>query len=304
MEYKGYWRQKKRLLRVTAWILLWLLFLPGCDYFKTPAAAQTDAAVTFSAQVVTPEPTMQPIIGEPGENGDVKIRQDILELISTRTYEAAPDTCILIYHTHAAEAYRQEGDYAYEESGEFRTLDNSKNVTAVGEALKKALVSYGFWVIHDTTNVEAPALESAYNRSLEVMEKYPQADIYIDLHRNAADTETKKDDVVIIDGKRCAKMFFVVGTGKGTYEGEYDVKPDWVENYRFALSVMEKIKGINPELVLPIRTKAGRYNQHVSDCCLLVEIGHNAVTLDDVLNSVPHLAKAFSEMVALIKEQN
>lgn len=40
--------------------------------------------------------------------------------------------------------------------------------------------------------------------------------MFIDLHRNAANVKEKKDDVVLLDGKRCAKMFFVVGTGIGT----------------------------------------------------------------------------------------
>ena len=297
MGYKGKGRCGAAVARLMGCVLLCALLLAGCA--KPP---QTEAATpTLHVEVAQPTPTVQPIISEPEDNGDVAIREDILEAIKPKTYEVSKDTTILIYHTHAAEAYRQEGGYAYEESEEFRTLDNTKNVVAAGEALKKALESYGYAVIHDTANVEAPELESAYSRSLEVMQKYPEADIYIDLHRNAADAELKKDDVVMIGGKRCARMFFVVGTGVGTYDGEYDVRPDWMENYRFALSVMDKIKTVNPDLVLPIRTKAGRYNQHISNRCLLLELGHNANTMDDILNSVPYVAKAISETAVLQK---
>lgn len=45
-----------------------------------------------------------------------------------------------------------------------------------------------------------------------------------------------------------------------------------------------------------IRVKTGRYNQHISDQCLLVEVGHNANTLEQALNAVEYLAEAIAQV--------
>ena len=120
------------------------------------------------------------------------------------------------------------------------------------------------------------------------------ATVYIDLHRNTADVRRRQDDVVMVDGKRCARMFFVVGTSIGTYEGEYDTAHDWQRNYALAKAVTERLKAIDPYLATDIRLKVGRYNQHVSPYCMLIELGHNANTFEDAANSIPYLADALA----------
>ena len=226
---------------------------------------------------------------------DLALTDNLKKEIKQKEYSFKDAPRVLIYHTHATEAYRMDGDYVYEPTEEFRTDDNTKNVVYAGEVLKEELEKQGFYVIHDTTNVEPPEFMSAYSRSLEVMKSYEDIDIYIDLHRNAADAEKAKNDVVMIDSRRCARMFFVVGTAIGTYEGEYDEMPDWSENYALASSLTEELRDIHPELAQDVRVKVGRHNQHMG-LCLLAEVGHNANTMQDVLNTLPHFAKALREV--------
>ena len=57
---------------------------------------------------------------------------------------------------------------------------------------------------------------------------------------------------------------------------------------------MERIK---EGFTRPIRVKSGRYNQHVSDMCLLIEVGHNANTLDQALNTAKYVALALSRVI-------
>ena len=45
-----------------------------------------------------------------------------------------------------------------------------------------------------------------------------------------------------------------------------------------------------------IRVKSGKYNQQVSNKCLLVEVGHNANTLEQAKNSMIYLARAINEL--------
>lgn len=207
---------------------------------------------------------------------------------------------VLIYHTHTTESYRQAYDGEYKESSKWRTNNNDKNITAVGEALKNELLKYEITSMHDYTNHEPPKLGTAYVRSLRTMEKYqkdyPSIQLYIDVHRDAADVETAKNDVVIIDGKRCARVMFVVGAGTDPSFAN-SKKPNYKSNYQLAQNISASLNSIDPKFTRPIRVKPGRYNQHISDSCLLIEIGHNANTLEEALNSVPYIAKAISQCV-------
>ena len=175
-------------------------------------------------------------------------------------------------------------------------------MVALGELLKAALEARGFTVIHDDTDVEPPEIKTAYDRSLEVMAKYPEATVFIDLHRNTANVKLKKDDVVMLEGKRCARMFFVVGAGIGSYEGQYDTRHDWQQNYALAKAITQRLRAIDPSFAVDIRLKQNRYNQHVSPYCMLIELGHNANTFEDAENSIPYLADAMAATLVFDRE--
>jgi stage II sporulation protein P len=283
-------------------LLCCIAFCTGCGG-ETPlpdavpsAAEPSDTPVLLATE--PPEPTASPT-PEPemviDEDGDITLRSDIEASFSTASYPFTDPPKVLIYHTHATESYLkgEADDYIETETG--RTENNAYNVVAVGDALQSALEERGFVVVHDTTNVEPPELISAYSRSLEIMRQYDNVDIYLDLHRNASRQRGHSDNTVLIGDTPCAKLFFVVGTGIGTYEGEYDALPDWEENYTFALSVMRAIADEAQPLVKPIRLKVGRYNQHMG-LCLLAEIGTNADTLSAALSTVRYLADALADV--------
>ena len=59
---------------------------------------------------------------------------------------------------------------------------------------------------------------------------------------------------------------------------------------------MEKIK---KGFTRPIRIKTGRYNQQVSDMCLLIEMGHNANTLQQAKNAAKYVALALSRVLEI-----
>lgn len=257
----------------------------------TPVLLATEPPESTPQLTATPPSEPEMVIDE---DGDITLRSDIADSFSTAAYSFSEAPTILIYHTHATEAYYKSASDDYIETETGRTQNNDYNVVAVGDALADALTARGFNVIHDTTDVEQPELTSAYSRSLEVMQKYDGIDIYLDLHRNASRQRGgHSDNTVVIGDTPCAKLFFVVGTGIGTYEGEYDALPDWESNYAFALSVMDAIAEEAQPLVKPIRLKVGRFNQHMG-LCLLAEIGTNADTLAAALNTVPYLADALA----------
>ena len=239
---------------------------------------------------------------------DSEIIFELLDTQGENSVEAGEGSPkILIYHTHATEAYLPTAAAAYKETSRWRTNDQENNVIAVGETLAEELRKYGYDVIHDTTNYEPPTLGLAYERSLDGMErykeKYPDIQLYIDLHRDAYTLDDdatledyeRIDDTVTVDGSVCSRMMFVVGTGEGSDGNEFSVKPDYQTNYALALSLTEYLEGVCEGFTRPIRVKTGRYNQHVG-LCLLVEVGHNANTLEEAKNAVKYLAKAIAQL--------
>ena len=300
-------KQRSRLSKAIPPVMLFLalVLLSGCA--GAPKAAQPAAnsapestPIVIETQPPTPSPSPTPVPEMLiDEDGDITLRSDIAAGFSPASYAFDHKPVVLIYHTHATESYllTTQGEYIETERG--RTENTRYNVVAVGNALQKALEKRGFTVIHDTTDVEGEDITSAYSRSLTLMQKYDNVDLYIDLHRNSSKQQGRSENTILIDNVPYAKLFFVVGTGIGTYDGEYDTLPDWKNNYTFALSLMEEIAAKQPDLVKPIRLKVGRFNQHMG-LCLLAEIGTNADTLEAARNTVPYLADAI-ETVCPIK---
>ena len=211
--------------------------------------------------------------------------------------DAAPT--ILIYHTHTTEAYGQTETYTYLSTGSWRTDENDKNIVAVGERLAELLRERGFSVLHDTTDHEPPKLATAYSRSEETMrdyqQKYPSLEVFIDVHRDAyGNSDTPITDYLELDGTEVARMMFVVGTGEGATGTGFDEMPDFESNYALAEAITNRLTAIDNRLARPIRVKTGRYNQHISSHCLLVEVGHNCNSLDQALAAIPYLADAIA----------
>ena len=212
---------------------------------------------------------------------------------------------VLIYHTHATEAYFPTKRHTYAASSPWRTHDNSMNVIAVGEKLCTLLNErYGIQAVHDTTNHEPPKLSGAYSRSVKTMleykRKYPTIELFIDLHRDAYGNDPKAPaDYLVINGRECARIMFVVGTGEGAAGTGFDEMPDFQSNYALAKGISEYLCSIHPQLARKIRVKVGRYNQHVSSHCLLAEVGHNANTLEQAMNAADFLAEAIANAVSV-----
>lgn len=322
----------KASMRLALAVLLCCATLAGCKPIATPAS--DDQPVPIELELATPTPTPTPpaaphapatdATAEPDmtfdESGNIWFSARMKAQFSARTFSFDHAPRILIYHTHAAEAFREaqpekEGATpqpaatpartpkhaapaatealvtpAPANAAATRSDDPEKTVVHLGDLLSDALTARGFVVFHDRTNVEQPALASAYERSRTVMAKYSDIDVYIDLHRNAADPVKGQNDVVLLDGQRTARMFFVVGTGITAGDAK-NALPNWQENYALAYALYTRLAAVNPRLVKENRVKQGVYNQDMG-LCLLAEIGHNANLLADAENTVPLFADA------------
>ena len=270
----------------------------GTTIIWEEAAVEVAAAfsmVDFPDGPIIPDP--EDFIPE-NEHTDEPADEIIIEIIRA---EAAPEenvgmaerqARVLIYHTHTHEAYAQDAEDPYVETEAWRTADQGHSVVRVGEALSELLRGYGMEVVHDVTDHEPPKLSTAYARSLKTLEGYAdeEFDLYIDLHRDAYNASMK--EYAESNGQRMAQLMVLIGNG-----GEYEVKPDYEANLRFALELTNCINEKNPGLCREVMVKNGRYNQHIGTPAILIEVGHNENTLQQALSSMPALADALKEVL-------
>lgn len=271
------------------------------------AAAYAEGAYMFevevSADTPAPSPTQEPSAAPTAAPTPAPTAEDTLLRVEVIRETADPPSWagkrVLIYHTHTWEAYEQVADAPYRETEKWRTKDDACNVVAVGDALAASLRALGLTVVHDTTAFEPPNLDDAYERSLAMLESRfadgERYDLYIDLHRDALSSQSTIRRTVSIGGEEVARFMVLVGQGT---TGGYQEKPDWEANYAIAERITSSLNGQCEGLARDIKVKTGRFNQHVADCCVLIECGVNTNTLQQVLNGVPYLAQAVADALA------
>lgn len=257
---------------------------------ETVSSAAQDVSETVSeaeiVQLDTPDGEAKAAIAFASNLSVPPLRIEVVSDVPTPSVDDS--TTVLIYHTHTHEAYDQVSDDPYDAIETWRTVDESHSVVRVGSALADALEDLGYRVIHDTTDHEQDALSSAYDRSLETLQRYTESfDLRIDLHRDAYVDGLMKH-FAGPDGAQYAQLMLLVGRGD-EYSG--DERPPYEENLAFAQRLTTLLNEETPGICRNVTVKKGRYNQHVDQRCILVEVGHNLNTLQEALASVPTLAK-------------
>ena len=229
--------------------------------------------------------------------------------VDLNTLEAPPVTLsdtdepqILILHTHTTEAYTMDGTDIYVPTGEARTVDAYYNVVRVGEEMAKILRQAGFGVIHDTELYDYPNYNGAYQRSAqsarEWMEKYPSISIILDVHRDAlaAADGTVYKTAAEIDGEKTAQCMLVVGT-----DDSLGSPGGWQENLAFAVQIESRLNEDWPTLARPIALRPTRFNQELSPCSMLVEVGSHGNTLQESLAAGRYFASSLAKMLATMR---
>ena len=211
---------------------------------------------------------------------------------------------VLIYHTHTCESYTPTRQNSYTPDDNDRTLEKSYNVVRVGDEIEKVLSEKGIKVIHYTDSYfDYPSYTGAYNRSLDAvnkqLKKYPSIKAVIDVHRDAIITSSgvKYKTVSEINGKSAAQIMLVCGTDAG---GLPD--PNWRQNLAFDVTLQQALLEKHPTLMRPINLRAERFNQNVSPCATLIEVGSCGNTLEEALYSTDLFADTLADI--LIKYKN
>lgn len=190
---------------------------------------------------------------------------------------------VLIYHTHSNESFLPKAAW-YDKSYPLRSADCSRNMVAVGDALCEALAKNGVTVIHECKTHDYPMFTGAYYRSADsvssILEKYPDIDIIIDLHRDGI---VKSDGslgapVCEVNGKTAAQFMII-----SCCENEDFDMPNYIENFKLACLLQNTAEEMYPGLSRPVLFDYRNYNQELSAGALLIEVGSHGNSLDEAL---------------------
>ena len=211
-----------------------------------------------------------------------RLNNSLLDLdLTLDTEKTGPQ--ILIYHSHSQEGFADtvEGD-------------DTTTIVGVGDYLTELLTeTYGYQVIHDrgVYDLVDGVLDRnvAYDYSGEAvrqwLEKYPQIQVVIDLHRDGVDG---KKFVVQENGRPTANLMFILGMSRTADQQDisYLPNPYIKENMAFALQLQKKAEEMAPELMRNIYLMAYRFNLHYRPKSLLLEAGTQLNTLEEEKNAM------------------
>ena len=209
---------------------------------------------------------------------------------------------VLIYHTHATESFEEFDSEIYDKRGTWRSRDNSKNITSVGDEICKELDRAGIPYIHDKTHHDYPSYNQSYDRSKETVEtylkKYPSIKIAIDVHRDAVCRgESIVKPVANIDGEKTAQLMICIGC-----DGKDNSVPSWESNLRLGAELQKRLSAEYETLARPLLLLYRKYNQDLTNGSMLVEIGSHGNTLEEAKKSGRLFGRCLAQMLLDFEE--
>ena len=217
--------------------------------------------------------------------------------LTFRTEKNAGAPQVLIYHTHTSEAYLDEDvDYFYE-SFYSRTQDENFSVVGVGNVLTETLEKRGIRTLHDKT-VHDSTYNGSYDRSAETvcadMAENQGIKVVLDIHRDALGTEDCKVKTVFEhDGQKAAQIMILSGCDIYGERG-FD---NWQNNLSFALKLQTTAESMYPGMTRPMSFDFFAYNEYICDGSLLIEVGTDANSVDEVQRTAEYLGKVLAAVL-------
>ena len=194
---------------------------------------------------------------------------------------------VYIYNTHQKEAYKSDLNSSF----------NIKNtVYTASYILKEYLGELGINAIvednsiNDILNTNGWKYGYSYKASRILLEQAKKdnnsLNFFIDLHR---DSSSYEKTMVEIDGEKYARLLFVVGLEHDNYQVNLDL----------ATRLNNILKEYNPKLSRGIMKKQGKgvngiYNQDFDPNTILIEVGGQYNTIDEVNRLLKIVAKVLS----------
>ena len=222
------------------------------------------------------------------EDEDINLDFDLNNYIQDPNPVDINNPRVYIYNTHQLEAYS---------SNNFEEYNITPNVMMASYLLKEKLNKLGISTIVETSNITdflsingwdyASSYKASRFYMLDAINKYNSLDLLIDLHRDAI---TKNLSTTEINGKRYAKVLFVVGLDYENYE----------PNLNLANTLNDMLKEKYPGLSRGVMKKKGAgvngiYNQDLADHVVLIECGGMENSIEEVMNTIEALSVVIHE---------
>lgn len=191
---------------------------------------------------------------------------------------------ILIYHTHSQEAFVDS-----------IPGDEGTSIIGAGEKLAELLrEKYGYNVIHHTGKYDVESRDYAYSNAApaveQILSENPSIEVIIDLHRDQMPEETKL--LTEIEGRPTARFMFFNGLSRTNKTGEIDYlqNPNLDTNLAFSFQMQMAAGEYYPGLTRKVYLKGYRYNMHYRGKTLLIELGAQNNTVEEIMNACDPLA--------------
>nr|WP_300093394.1 stage II sporulation protein P [Sedimentibacter sp.] len=198
---------------------------------------------------------------------------------------------LIIYHTHGTESYHPD------EGSNFRSLDESKNVTGIGNIVAANLEGNGINLTHLQEYNDYPDYNSSYansNYAVSQILSNSKKNVLIDIHRDGAEENSEYEAVLsqvkttYIKDRAAATCTLVVGDKNGNYK---QVQQTADKLYAIA-------EEMYPGLFRKIIVRPGAYfNQYLSNQSMLIEIGSSLNTLDEAQYSAELVSQVLLEYI-------
>lgn len=208
--------------------------------------------------------------------------------------EDEKEPLVYIYNTHQLEEYSKDGIEEYDvvpnvmmASYILREKLHDSNIGAIVETADiNEFLHANNWNYASSYKVTRFLMEEAYSSNNSL--KY-----FIDLHR---DSVKKSISTTTINNKNYAKILFIVGLENPNYQA----------NLNLTEKISNKLEENYPGIVRGIYKKQGPgvngvYNQDFSENVILIELGGEENTIDEVLNSTLAISDV---LLQIIKEDN
>jgi len=194
---------------------------------------------------------------------------------------------VYIYNTHQTESYSMKTLEPY---------NITPSVMMASYLMKEHFQKEGIETIVEETNISDYMKEQGYQYAESyvasrtfvesILKKYPDLKLIIDLHRDAIPHDSS---TITIGEKNYAKVLFIVGMNNPNYQA----------NLSLAQSLSDLINQSYPKLSRGIMSKSGSnvnglYNQDLNGNMILLELGANENTIDEVQNTVEAIVPIIS----------
>lgn len=205
---------------------------------------------------------------------------------------------VLIFHTHSKEMFADSN-----------TSNINDGIVGAGARLKTMLEeNYGIKTLHITESFDVvdgkTKISGAYERMepviTKILEENPSIELVLDLHRDGVAENTKL--VTEINGKATAKIMYFNGICRlyenGVLNDIYNLENPYIEtNLALSFNMQKLTLEKYPSISRKIYINAYRYSLHMLPKSMLIEVGAQTNTKEEIYNAIDILAELINEAI-------